>query len=506
MHIQMIKDVLKDLTDLITKRLGNGHEKECRDWLKAATLKIWAANGDCAESYADALSVFEGEHYTTLQILTAMDCVRGSRSIKIPDFFVALVSADLAEGSNHSRQISDVLCNFLSVMAMVNSDFTLEEAEVLRKISNLLQGYCSSAGVLPGKEPEIRPQMITERSSTGYYADGNLPEEKSAKPNVSPEMPKPVINFNIVVPPNLQVDENNDGHAEFEAPKAGVNVTKPDENKETIESVLAELNGLIGLEKVKEDVQSLMNFVRICQIRAQRGMKVPTVSYHLVFTGNPGTGKTTVARLVAKLYHYMGLLAEGQLVETDRSGMVAGYVGQTAIKTQKVIQKALGGVLFIDEAYALANEEGGDSFGKEAIETLLKAMEDYRDDLVVIVAGYEELMRDFINSNPGLRSRFNKYIRFDDYNGQELMAILNRFCSINGYSVAEDAAPFLKVKLDAMYARRRENFGNARTIRNLFEHAINHQANRLAQDNDLTNEELAELTLADFEKAMEEIK
>lgn len=271
---------------------------------------------------------------------------------------------------------------------------------------------------------------------------------------------------------------------------------------ETLESVLAELQGLVGLDKVKADIQSLLNFIKICQMRTQRGMKVPTVSYHLVFTGNPGTGKTTVARMVARLYYLMGILPQGQLVETDRSGLVAGYLGQTALKTQKVIQEALGGILFIDEAYSLANDKE-DSYGKEAIETILKAMEDHRDELVVIVAGYDELMHQFIDSNPGLRSRFNKYFHFPDYDGDDLLLILERFCDTNGYTLAEEAIPPLRNELHGMYERREEHFGNARAVRNLFEHAINRQANRLSTGRDITDRELAELTLDDILPAME---
>ena len=310
---------------------------------------------------------------------------------------------------------------------------------------------------------------------------------------------KPVINLNINLTPDLssQTQEEN----------KGVSVHKPsngEKNNDTLESVLEELNGLVGLDKVKEDVNSLMNFIKISKLREKRGMKSPTISYHLVFTGNPGTGKTTVARMVAKLYYLMGILPEGQLVETDRSGLVAGYLGQTAIKTQKVIQEALGGVLFIDEAYALANDKE-DSYGKEAIETILKAMEDHRDELVVIVAGYDDLMHNFIDSNPGLRSRFNKYFNFPDYNGEELLKILKRFCDSNGYKLSEETIPMLTQKLNEMFETREEHFGNARAIRNVFEHAINNQANRLVLDNDITDDELMELTVEDITSALEEI-
>ncbi len=263
------------------------------------------------------------------------------------------------------------------------------------------------------------------------------------------------------------------------------------------EELLAELNGLVGLEQVKNDVQSLMNFIRICQLREQRGMAVPTVSYHLVFTGNPGTGKTTVARIVAELYHLMGILPKGQLVETDRSGLVAGYLGQTALKTQKVIQDALGGVLFIDEAYSLTNDRG-DSYGKEAIETILKAMEDHRDELVVIVAGYDELMHQFVNSNPGLRSRFNKYFQFPDYTGDELFQIFMKFCEDNGYILSHEAYAPLRTHLNEMLENADEHFGNARAVRNLFEAAISRQADRLARLKMISDEELAELSAEDI--------
>jgi len=262
-------------------------------------------------------------------------------------------------------------------------------------------------------------------------------------------------------------------------------------------ALMDELNSLVGLEQVKHDVQSLLNFIRICQLRTERGMKTPIVSYHLVFTGNPGTGKTTVARIIGELYHLMGILSKGQLIETDRSGLVAGYLGQTALKTQKVIQEALGGVLFIDEAYSLANAHH-DSYGKEAIETLLKAMEDHRDELIVIVAGYDIPMHQFIESNPGLRSRFNKYFRFPDYSPSELTQIFRKFCQDNGYILSAEANTTLFSTFNKIHENKTEHFGNARTVRNLFEEVIANQANRLASVPDISDHELTELTAVDL--------
>ena len=243
-----------------------------------------------------------------------------------------------------------------------------------------------------------------------------------------------------------------------------------------------------------------MNFIKVTKIREKRGMKVPTVSYHLVFTGNPGTGKTTVARLVAKLYYHMGVLPQGQLVEADRSALVAGYLGQTALKTQKVIQRAMGGVLFIDEAYSLLGDY--QDYGREAVETILKAMEDHRDELVVIVAGYTELMKRFIGSNPGLSSRFNKYFEFPDYTGEELTEIFRCFCRKNGYALDEAAEKLLEREFEGLYAERDEHFGNARTARNLFEKAINAQADRIASRSSLSDAELETITAEDVSAAI----
>ena len=268
---------------------------------------------------------------------------------------------------------------------------------------------------------------------------------------------------------------------------------------EKIEDLKAELDSYIGLEAVKKEVRNLINLVAVHQMREKNGLPVTELSLHMVFSGNPGTGKTTIARLMARIYHSLGILSKGQLVEVDRSGLVAGYVGQTALKTGKAIEKAMGGVLFIDEAYALNNGSGND-FGREAIDTILKAMEDHRDDLVVIVAGYDGLMQDFIRSNPGLESRFNRFLHFDDYTLEEMMAIFAMRCEKGCYTLEEEAEQQVRAFL------QEENnggitFGNARGVRNLFERILVQQANRLASMEDVTREDLMRITAADGQAA-----
>lgn len=272
--------------------------------------------------------------------------------------------------------------------------------------------------------------------------------------------------------------------------------------EEPQEDPMETLNNLVGLEKIKHDVKELTDFARIQKARKDAGLKSVPVSLHLVFTGNPGTGKTTVARILAKLYNQIGILSKGQLVEVDRSGLVAGYVGQTAIKTQEQIQNALGGVLFIDEAYTLAAKN--EDFGQEAIDTILKAMEDHRDDLIVIVAGYTQPMETFINSNPGLKSRFNKYIEFPDYSIDELMAIFDLNCKKYDYVIQEDARGHVREKLSLMKLSSPENFANARAVRNLFEEIITNQAGRIAAMKDPSLEDMKTITNEDLTDAEEE--
>ena len=263
---------------------------------------------------------------------------------------------------------------------------------------------------------------------------------------------------------------------------------------ESMEDLQKELDGYIGLQAVKKEVRSLIDLVKVHKMRRENGLPEPDLSLHMVFTGNPGTGKTTIARLMSRIYPSLGILSKGQLVETDRSGLVAGYVGQTALKTSKVIEKAMGGVLFIDEAYTLSGK-GESDFGQEAIDTLLKAMEDHRDDLIVIVAGYDELMDGFIHSNPGLESRFNRFLHFDDYSAEELLDMFKMRCDKGKYTLSAEAEEAAKKRLEA---ENSPSFGNGRGVRNLFERVLVRQAGRLAAKENVTKDELMEIKPEDF--------
>ncbi|WP_233897512.1 AAA family ATPase [Tenacibaculum piscium] len=276
----------------------------------------------------------------------------------------------------------------------------------------------------------------------------------------------------------------------------GVKEVEIDEN-ETLEEVLEELNQLVGLDNIKGAIAELSNFLKVQKLREAEGLKSVNNSLHSVFMGPPGTGKTTVARLISKIYKHLGYLEKGHLIETDRSGMVAGYVGQTALKVEEIVTASLNGVLFIDEAYALAKDAKKD-FGNEAIEVLLKKMEDHRKELVVIVAGYPDEMKSFINSNPGLQSRFNRYFTFDHYKPTELVAIFELFCKKNDFVLAADAKEKLLFIFEKLYEKKDKNFGNARVARNLFEKIIEYQANRIIAIAPITKELLITIVEQDI--------
>lgn len=268
---------------------------------------------------------------------------------------------------------------------------------------------------------------------------------------------------------------------------------------ENLDSLLQELNSLIGLKTVKKELNNLINLVKIRRLREEMGLKTPDMSLHLVFSGNPGTGKTTVARLLAEIYHQLGVVSKGQFVEVDRAGLVEGYVGQTAQKTSKVCDEAMGGILFIDEAYTLTKSDGQD-FGQEAVDTLLKRMEDNRADFIVIVAGYTEEMKEFIDSNPGLKSRFNKFIEFPDYNGDEMYKIYDLMCCSQDYVLTQDASQFVKDYLYNMTLEGEENFANAREVRNYFERCVERQASRIVTSDNIDANKLTTLCIEDVKE------
>ena len=263
----------------------------------------------------------------------------------------------------------------------------------------------------------------------------------------------------------------------------------------TIGELMAELDVLVGLRTVKDEVARLTSLLQIQALRAERGLPTMETSHHLIFTGNPGTGKTTVARLLSQIYRAVGVVSKGHLVETDRSSLVAGYVGQTATKTIAVLQSSLGGMLLIDEAYSLARG-GADDFGREAIDTLVKFMEDHRDDIGIVAAGYPTEMQDFVDTNPGLKSRFTRTVNFADYTDDELVSIFTSLGEKNHYSPSDDAVTKLRALLAAQ--PRDRGFGNARFIRNVFEDSVARQAQRLTALEDPTDEQLTTLVADDL--------
>lgn len=441
--------------------------KELDEYVTQCALSLWSRCGGITERHVDMANQIYSKNqpqpHWLLWNLTHAVCEQDI--ILPPPFFWNLAESDGKKGTQTSRTFIRMLTNILLYLAATDDEVSYAEAEFITECTDKLGAICDATGVRKGIAGLNALDFVTN-------SDPSFKEKHA---------------------PQVQTSGGEEKAAESE---------EKEEPKPSFEELMEQLNSLVGLEDVKKDIKNLVNLMKVRKLRQENELPVPPMSLHMVFLGNPGTGKTTVARLISGLYASIGVLSKGQLVEVDRSGLVAGYVGQTALKTQDVIKSALGGVLFIDEAYSLSSG-GENDFGREAIETILKAMEDNRDDLVVIVAGYTGPMEKFLSSNPGLQSRFNKYFNFPDYKGEELMEIFRIRCKKNSYELTEEAEKAAKELFDSLYENRDDNFGNGRDVRNIFEDMIVRQSNRVAAMESPSKEDLMAVLPEDLKEAEE---
>lgn len=397
--------------------------------------------------------------------------------------------------------VNDHLITLLAVLVGGDGKLTDEELELFNQLF---------ADVLGGRQPlSVLRALLRERADHAQQLSAGPPAFFQAIARMDMQVARTVMLSLQEIGREAASLDGDVGRAELSAltdyiwtlrrqvPEPAPAPAQPE--GEELEVLQQQLHRLVGLKEVKERVDTLINTIRVRQLRQQHDLPVPPVSLHMVFTGNPGTGKTTVARLLARIFRALGVVEKGQLVEVDRSGLVAGYVGQTALKVRERVQAALGGVLFIDEAYALVAGRGESDFGHEAVDVLLKAMEDQRDEFIVIAAGYTDKMREFVDSNPGLRSRFAHFIEFADYDAEELMLILERMVEDQGYALSEAARIHARQRLTELAARKSSSFANAREVRNLFERSLSRHANRLAAVARPSREELMTLEAADLQ-------
>ena len=426
-------------------RIGSANlAPELDEFMTKCALSLWSRAGGIGERHVEmANQIYSRGRQQPKWLLWNLTSSVCEEDVFLPPvFFWNLAESDAKRGTETSRTFIRMLTNILLYLAAVDDDVTYSEAEFITECTDRLSAICDTTGVRKSREGLNPLDFVTS-------GEPSFVEKHSAQVQTS--------------------------GGSTSAPKA----EEKEPEKPNFDELMEQLDSLVGLETVKKEVKNLINLVKVRKLRKENDLPVPPMSFHMVFLGNPGTGKTTVARLVSGLYAAIGVLSKGQLVEVDRSGLVAGYVGQTALKTQEVIQSALGGVLFIDEAYSLASG-GENDFGREAIETLLKAMEDHRDDLVVIVAGYTGPMEKFIHSNPGLESRFNRYFFFPDYDGNQLTEIFRIQCKKNSYTLTPEADEAALKMFTRLYEERDENFGNGRDVRNCFEDMVVRQSNRVA--------------------------
>ena len=457
-------------TDAFYRVGGIAMAKELDEFMTRCALGLWSRGGGITQRHVDMANQIYSRNQPQpkwmLWSLTSSVCE--SEVFLPPVFYWNLAESDAKRGTEASRTFIRMLTNILLYLAAVDDDVSYDEAAYITECTDKLTAICDTSGVRKSREA-LNPLDYVTSSEPGFQEKHRLQEQTAGG------------------------EKLKEGDAEK---------TDTEEKKPDFDELMAQLDSLVGLDDVKKDIKNLMNLVKVRRLRKENGLPIPPMSLHMVFMGNPGTGKTTVARIISGLYAAIGVLEKGQLIEVDRSGLVAGYVGQTALKTQEVIKSALGGVLFIDEAYSLASG-GENDFGREAIETILKAMEDHRDELIVVVAGYNGPMEKFINSNPGLQSRFNKYFYFPDYNGEQLLYIFKGQCKKNGYALTEEAEAEAKAMFEELYENRGENFGNGRDVRNVFEDTVVRQSNRVAALDAPTKDDLMQFLPEDLRDADE---
>ena len=444
--------------------------KELDDFVTKCALGLWSRTGSITQRHVDMANQIysRSRPQPTWMLWSLTGAVCESEMFLPPVFYWNLAESDAKRGTEASRTFIRMLTNILLYLAATDDEVSMAEAEYITECVDRLTAICDTSGVKKTKDGLNPLDFVT--SGEPSFQDKHPVSRETAS-------------------------------GQSAAPAAAAQEKEPP--KQSVEELMEQLDSLVGLDEVKKDVKNLINLMKVRKLRQDNDLPVPPMSLHMVFMGNPGTGKTTVARLISGLYAAIGVLSKGQLIEVDRGGLVAGYVGQTALKTQEVINSALGGVLFIDEAYSLASG-GENDFGREAIETILKAMEDHRDDLIVIVAGYDGPMSKFISSNPGLESRFNKYFYFPDYNGEQLTAIFRSQCEKNGYKLTEEADKAAVEFFTQLFEERNENFGNGRDVRNCFEDMIVRQSNRVAMMEAPTRDDLMAVLPEDLTEDEEE--
>lgn len=421
-------------------------------YCRAAAMLLWGNfqvdRKLCAECINEIYTKENARRvYTMEDVNDALDRIEKTHyKLTLPLFYKKIIEYDTTHKTNYSRKLAACLKLVFISFALIDGEVSFEEARLISGIVQLLLDACNRSNIAPFADTEDPYDYVTESSNKvanirdSYHATQSTANRNSAQKEQS-----------------VQRDP------------------------------MEKLNELIGLSSAKLAIQEIADFASVQNARKSKGLPTSEISYHLVFTGNPGSGKTTVARIVADIYKKLGILSKGHLVEASAKDLVAGYVGQTAIKTAELIEQAQGGILFIDEAYSLL-DTNGQGYGHEAVDTLLKEMEDRRGDFAVIVAGYDDLMKQFVESNPGLKSRFTRYIHFEDYNAEEMLAIFNSLCERNAYVVEESAKEIVRAYFEQLCANHGSDFANARSVRNYFELVIAKQASRLSKQSAIGND------------------